>query len=155
MTETEPRDGGLAELVGAVGTPAELRALLELPGVDEAVVEEFAAAAGTAEILDRLFALMAARLLPAKAGRRRGTVRWDVRGPDGDHVYALQIAEGRAEASRGAPDSPKAAFSVRLPDLLRLCAGTLNGVTAVMTGRIRVTGDLLFAARLQGWFDYH
>jgi hypothetical protein len=152
--DRDPGGGWADEVLHAVGTPAELRALLAVPGVDDAVIGDFARSAGIDGILDRLFTVMASRFLPEKAGRARGAVRWDVQGPDGVAVYTVQIGQGRAEVVRGAPDGrPKVALALSLADLLRLSAGTLNGVKGLMTGRIHVSGDLLFAARLQGWFD--
>ncbi|WP_018656118.1 SCP2 sterol-binding domain-containing protein [Actinomadura flavalba] len=153
-THETPDGNELGDLIGAVGTPEELRALLDSPGVDDALIREFAGAVGTAAILDRIFALIGTRFRPDKAGRGHGTVRWDVTGPDGVHSYHLVIADGRAEGGAGAPVKAKVTLGMTLPDLLRLCAGRLNGVTAVMTGKIKISGDLMFAAKMQGWFDY-
>ncbi|MQY09176.1 SCP2 sterol-binding domain-containing protein [Actinomadura macrotermitis] len=157
MVEQEPPEagaGGLGDMIGQVGTPDELRALLKAPGVDDGVVEEFAREAGVDAVLDRVFSLMGTRFAPAKAGRGHGAVQWDIATPDGPRTYHLVIADGRAEGGRGAPGRAKVTLGMTLPNLLKLCAGELNGVTAVMTGKIKVSGDMMFAAKMQGWFDY-
>ncbi|WP_067471384.1 SCP2 sterol-binding domain-containing protein [Actinomadura hibisca] len=142
------------DMLGAVGTPAELAALLDADGVDDKVIEQFAAEIGVTAVLDRIFGLMGTRFVPEKAGKDGGVVQWNVKAPDGRHAYHLVIADGTAKGASGAADDPRVTLQMSLPNLLRLCAGRLNGVTAVMTGKIKISGDMMFAAKMQGWFDY-
>jgi putative sterol carrier protein len=37
-------------------------------------------------------------------------------------------------------------------DWLALCNGTLNGMTAFMTGKLKVSGDIMAAQRIQSLF---
>lgn len=141
-------------MLNAVGTPNELRQLLEAPGVDDAVITQFVQEVGVDNVLDRIFGLMGTRFMPDKAGKDGGVVRWNIDTPSGQRTYHLTIAGGTAEGGRGAPDKAKVALSMSLPNLLRLCAGKLNGVTGVMTGKIKISGDMMFGAKMQGWFDY-
>ncbi|MGI5162938.1 SCP2 sterol-binding domain-containing protein [Spirillospora sp. CA-253888] len=150
----QPDGGGPQDMLGAVSTPAELGRLLDAEGVDDAVIEQFAAEIGVTAVLDRIFGLMGTRFVPEKAGGDGGVVQWDIKTPEGRHSYHLVIADGRAEGAPGAADRPKVTLGMSLPNLLRLCAGKLNGVTAVMTGKIKISGDMMFAAKMQGWFDY-
>ncbi|GAA2626072.1 SCP2 sterol-binding domain-containing protein [Actinomadura fulvescens] len=144
----------LRGMIEAVSTPEELRQLLEAPGVDDAVIGQFVQAAGVDDVLDRIFGLMGTRFLPEKAGDDGGSVQWNIDTPDGVRTYHLLIAGGRAEGGRGAPDKAKVTLGMSLPNLLRLCAGRLNGVTGVMTGKIKISGDMMFGAKMQGWFNY-
>jgi alkyl sulfatase BDS1-like metallo-beta-lactamase superfamily hydrolase len=153
-TQTPSGTGDFRQLLEEVSTPAELRELLNADGVDDKVIAEFVQAAGVDDVLDRIFALMAGRLVPEKAGDGTGSVRWNIKTPDGPRSYHLDIAGGRAEAGRGAPEKAKVTLGMSLPSLLRLCTGELNGVTGVMTGKIKVSGDMMFGAKMQGWFDY-
>ncbi|MFG2004383.1 SCP2 sterol-binding domain-containing protein [Spirillospora sp. NPDC048911] len=153
----EPGDGNSEQLRGmlqAVGTPDELRQLLETPGVDDAVIAQFAQAVGVDNLLDRVFGLMGTRFVPERAGKDGGAARWNIDTPDGVRTYHLVIAGGRADGGRGAPDKTKVTLGMSLQNLLRLCAGRLNGVTGVMTGKIKISGDMMFGAKMQGWFDY-
>lgn len=158
MTQPHPPQPGDPEppqdLLNAVATPAELRELLTADGVNDKVVEQFVAEIGPERVLDRIFALMGTRLVPAKVGDDGGVVQWDVKTAEGKLSYHLVIADGKAEGHRGAADKPRVTLTMSVPNLLRLCAGELNGVTAVMTGKIKISGDMMFAAKMQGWFDY-
>ncbi|MFC5183764.1 SCP2 sterol-binding domain-containing protein [Actinomadura harenae] len=155
MGERIPSEAGdFRQLLEAVSTPAELRELLHADGVNDAVIAEFVQAAGVDDVLDRIFGLMGTRFVPGKAGGGTGTVQWNVTTPDGPRAYRLEIADGRATGGRGAPGKATVTLSMSLQSLLRLCAGELNGVTGVMTGKIKVSGDMMFGAKMQGWFDY-
>ncbi|WP_433323805.1 SCP2 sterol-binding domain-containing protein [Spirillospora sp. CA-294931] len=144
----------LQAMLDEVSTPEELRLLLGAGGVDDALITEFATEFGVDRVLDRVFALMGTRFLPEKARDARGTVRWDVQTPEGERTYQLAIDGTRATGSRGAPAAPTVTLRIALPNLLRLCSDDLNGVTAVMTGKMKITGDLMFGAKMAGWFDY-
>ncbi|MFC4913974.1 SCP2 sterol-binding domain-containing protein [Actinomadura gamaensis] len=146
--------GDFGQLLEAVSTPAELRELLHADGVDDKVIVEFVRAAGVDEVLDRIFGLMGSRFVPEKAGGGAGSVQWNVKTPDGTRTYHLDIADGRAAGGRGAPAKPTVTLGVSLVSLLRLCTGELNGVTGVMTGKIKISGDMMFGAKMQSWFDY-
>jgi hypothetical protein len=158
MGEALPPDsdgsGQFQEMLNAVSTPSELRQLLEAPGVDDGVITQFVQEVGVDNVLDRIFGLMGTRFVPEKAGKDGGTGRWNIDTPSGPRTYQLTIAAGRAEGGRGAPDKAKVTLGMSLPNLLRLCAGKLNGVTGVMTGKIKISGDMMFGAKMQGWFDY-
>lgn len=158
MEQTTPPEmgdaGELKEMLNAVSTPQELRELLEADGVDDNVINQFVQDVGIDNVLDRIFTLMGTRFLPDKAGGDGGVVQWKIDTPAGTRAYHVVIADGKAEGGRGAPDSPKVTLGMTMPNLLRLCAGKLNGVTGVMTGKIKISGDMMFAAKMQGWFDY-
>lgn len=144
----------LQGMLNAVGTPQELRALLETPGVDDTVINQFVQEVGVDNVLDRIFELMGTRFLSGKAGKDGGVVQWTITTPDGPRSYQVVIADGQAVGGRGTPDKAKVTLGMTLPNLLRLCAGKLNGVTGVMTGKIKISGDMMFGAKMQGWFDY-
>jgi hypothetical protein len=66
----------LSGLLQQVGSPAELRQLLDTPGVTDEVIEQFAQQVGVDAVLDRVFAIMGERFLPDRAGDDRGVVTW-------------------------------------------------------------------------------
>ncbi|MEU5884065.1 SCP2 sterol-binding domain-containing protein [Spirillospora sp. NPDC047279] len=144
----------LSSMLHAVGTPGELRQLLEAPGVNDEVIDQFVQAVGVDAVLDRLFGLMGTRFMPDKAGQDGGLVQWNIGTPDGPRHYTLTIGGGQATTARGTADKSKVTLGMSLPNLLRLCAGKLNGVTGVMTGKVKISGDMMFGAKMQGWFDY-
>jgi alkyl sulfatase BDS1-like metallo-beta-lactamase superfamily hydrolase len=147
-------DDELTGMIEQVSTPQQLRQLLDSPGVDDKVIDKFVGSVGVDEVLDRVFAVMGTRFLPGKAGGDSGTVRWKIDTPAGRRVYHLTLSPTEARAERGDGPDPRTTLTMSTPNLLRLCAGRLNGVTAVMTGKIKVSGDLMFGAKMQGFFAY-
>ncbi|MBW8487386.1 SCP2 sterol-binding domain-containing protein [Actinomadura parmotrematis] len=156
MTDSPaPPDLGDAKaLLERTSSPADLRALLDLPGVDDALIDRLVDEAGADEALDRVFGLMGDHFVPERAGAGGGVVRWDVATPSGVRPYTLTIADGAARGERGAAAAPRMTLALSAATLLRMCSGRLNGVTAFTGGKIKLTGDMMFGAQMVGWFDY-
>jgi putative sterol carrier protein len=152
LSATDPEQ--LKELLGAISTPDELRQLLDAPGVNDELINDFVAQTGVDATLGRLFGLMGSRFMPDKADGKSGTVQWNIVTPDGPKSFHVVIGDGKAEGADGPAAAAKTTLTMSLPNLLRLCAGKLNGVTGVMTGKIKISGDMMFAAAMQSWFDY-
>ena len=53
---------------------------------------------------------------------------------------------------KGAPESARVTLSLSAPDFLRLVTGKLNGQTAFFQGKLKLSGDMMFAQTMQGWF---
>jgi len=69
------------------------------------------------------------------------------------HSYQLKIAGGKCELVKGAAGPARVTLTLQAPDFLRLVTGTLNGMQAFMTGKLKLTGDMMFAQVMQGWFE--
>ncbi|REE97351.1 SCP2 sterol-binding domain-containing protein [Thermomonospora umbrina] len=144
----------LRTLVEGVGTPGELKQFLDMAGDSDPLIHQFIAKAGVDVLLDRVFALMGTRFLPDRVGGENGVVEWHIKTPGEIKVYHVDIADGRAEGHSGpAPGRARTTLTMSAPDLLRLCAGTLNGLPAFMNGKIKLAGDMIFGAKLPGAFD--
>jgi putative sterol carrier protein len=89
---------------------------------------------------------------PNKAGKLNTIVQYDVKTPDGVVTFQMRVAEGQCDIQHGAPQQANVKLGISLPDFLRLVGGKLNGLQAFMTGRLRVTGDVLLASKVEGWF---
>ncbi len=109
-------------------------------------------AGGTAAALDKVFQGMVDAFLPAKAGGQSAVIQYDVTGPDGKHSYQLKVADGKAQLLKGAPESARVTLSLAAPDFLRLVTGKLNGQTAFFQGKLKLSGDMMFAQTMQSWF---
>jgi Putative sterol carrier protein len=59
---------------------------------------------------------------------------------------ACQVADGKA-------DNADVAITMDDDDLVDLMKGELNGMTAFMTGKLQIDGDLMLAQRVMGFFD--
>jgi putative sterol carrier protein len=85
---------------------------------------------------------------PEAAGDTDCTVQFNVSTPM--HVV---IKNGTCATRDGASASPDVAITMDDDDLVSLLKGELNGMTAFMTGKLQLEGDLMLAQRMFGFFD--
>jgi putative sterol carrier protein len=43
-------------------------------------------------------------------------------------------------------------LALAFPDFLRLVSNKLDGMQAFFSGKLKLTGDMMFAQTMQGWF---
>lgn len=67
-------------------------------------------------------------------------------------VWHIEIRDGRARARRGACPAPALALRLRLADILRIGAGTLDPAVPILQGRGTFEGSLGLAMRLPEMF---
>lgn len=94
------------------------------------------------------------RQLKSSAAKTDATVRWDITGSNGsvDTWYAI-FEDGRCRTTRTAPElNPRTTFIVDALDFIRLAAGMENPMAMFQNGRIKISGDLFFAAQVQSMF---
>ena len=116
----------MADIAG----PEELAALIEGKSDDE--INAGVAERGTEKVLTQIF---------------------DITSPEGTHQYQLKVADGTCEAVSGAPEPARVTMGLAVPDLLRLVTGKLDGMQAFMTGKLKLSGDMMFAQSMQAWFS--
>lgn len=109
--------------------------------------------------LERLFATLAAGFLPETAPALSTVIRWDVATPHGTEIWqvavsngAISVTEGPVPAAESPGGRPRVTLGLNLVDLLEFLAGRLDGMQAFMSGRLRVSGDLMLARAMQAWF---
>lgn len=85
---------------------------------------------------------------PDAAGDTDCTVQFNVSSPM--HVV---IRNGTCAAKEGAAGAPDVTITMDDDDLVSLMKGELNGMTAFMTGKLQLEGDLMLAQRMFGFFD--
>ena len=129
---------------------AELAALIEGRSDEEITrgVEE----RGVESVLDGVFQGMADAFLPDKAAGQSAIVQYDVTVAGQPHTYQLKIGGGRCEIVKGRADTPRVTLTLALPDFLRVVAGRLPPVQAFMSGKLKLSGDMMIATAMQGWF---
>ncbi len=76
------------------------------------------------------------------------TIQFNISTP----AYAV-IHTGVCDVSEGSADSPDLALTLSDDDLIGLLRGQLDGVTAFITGRLKLKGDMTLAQRLGKLFD--
>ena len=85
---------------------------------------------------------------PDAAGDVDCTVQFNISEPM--HVV---IKNGTCATKDGASGSPDVSITMEDEDLVSLMKGELNGMTAFMTGKLQLEGDLMLAQRMFGFFD--
>ena len=108
------------------------------------------------QILDEIFGRMAQHFRAEKAPPGESVLHWRIGGrTDGGHdEFETVIANGLCEAHRGARhDDARVTFTIGGPDFLRLVTGNVAGPQRFMTGKLKIEGDLMFAASTASLFE--
>lgn len=63
------------------------------------------------------------------------------------------IKDGSCAVNDGTAGNPDVTITMEDDDLIALMKGELNGMTAFMTGKLQIEGDLMLAQRLATLFD--
>jgi putative sterol carrier protein len=132
---------------------ASLKAAVEARSNEELVNDIQQQEGGVDGVLEKVFDGMSGSFNPKKAAGQQAVVQYEITAPDGSHEYAMRIAGGRCEIDKGRAESPRVTIHTGLADFLRLITGNANGVTLLMTGKLKVGGELFFAQTYQSWFD--
>jgi putative sterol carrier protein len=131
-------------------TPQEFKTLIEGRSDDE--INAGLKTTGVEKALGEVFQGMAEAFLPDKAGGQSAVIQYDVTSPDGKLSYQLKVANGTCQVNKGAPDSARVTLGLSTPDFLRLITGKLDGQTAFFQGKLKLSGDMMFAQTMQSWF---
>lgn len=65
----------------------------------------------------------------------------------------VTIANGTCSVAEGTSDDATVTLNIEDSDLVDLLNGDLDGVTAFMTGKLQVEGDIMFAQTMATIFD--
>ena len=98
-----------------------------------------------------IFAQMPGRLDPEAAAGLDAVIQFDLSG-DGGGVWHCAIKDGACTVGEGARDAPTMTVSMDAADYVELTAGSLDGMTAFMSGRLRIAGDMGLAMQMQNLF---
>jgi hypothetical protein len=105
-------------------------------------------------LLDVMFRQMPGFVNPALARTLDTAVEWRISGaadapPD---IYQVVLERGRCTVSRRPRKPPVLTLTMGTVDFLRLASGAKKGPELYMSGRLRLEGDLMVAARLPQFF---
>ena len=109
-------------------------------------------AVGTARALDRIFAIMQERYIAQSPGTA-ATVQWHIDDEGDQHDYVVEIDGATCRTRSGRADRASTTLTTDLARFARLAAGQANGVKLLMTRKLRASGDVNFARKLQAMFD--
>jgi putative sterol carrier protein len=103
-------------------------------------------------LLDGIFDAMKEAFDPPRAAGQSAVVQYDLDTPRGLVSYQLQVDNGTCTVGRGTSGEPRATIAMNLPDFVRLMAGVLDAMTAWTSGKLKVSGDLMFTQTMGTWF---
>jgi putative sterol carrier protein len=64
----------------------------------------------------------------------------------------LNVEDGVCELAKGPAENPRVTLALSMPDFLRMITGELNGMQAFTSGKLKISGDLMFSQALASWF---
>lgn len=131
-------------------TPEEF-AQLVANADDDQILEAFRAV-GTEQVLNRVFEGMEERFVPEKAQGVDAQIQWVVIDDGTEHTYLTSIKDGGCKISKETADQPKVALKTDVVSFAKLITGKAQGPQLFMSGKLKVSGDIMFSQRITGFF---
>ena len=153
---------GAAEAAGTNGAaeidPAQIDAnelAKNMAAATDEQLAELMAGPMRGQILSEIFRRMAEHFRADAARDTEAVIHWRIggRSDGGADEYETVIRDGACEAHRGlAPEQPRVAFAIDGADFLKLVTGNAVGPMLFMSGKLKIEGDLMFAASAASLF---
>lgn len=86
-----------------------------------------------------------------KAGGVNTVIQFDLSGDGGGQFY-LDINDGSIEAHDGTNENAKTTLVADVEDYHKIATGELAGMSAVMSGKLKIKGDMGMAMKMQSIF---
>lgn len=129
------------------------RVLNQLKGrSDRDILSSIEDAGGADSALELVFQGMVDAFVPERARGQDAVIQYDIATPRGTVSYQVQVKGGSCRAERGASATPRVKLALSLPNFLRLAMGNLGPTQAFLMGKLKLSGDMLLSAQLEGWF---
>jgi putative sterol carrier protein len=107
-----------------------------------------------ADVIERCFQTLSARLPAARWAGHEALIRWDISLDSVVCTYQMALGEDGCRTSVGVPtDHARAMVGITLADLITLADGQINLMDAFLGGRVRLSGDLGSVRMLQASLD--
>lgn len=168
----DPKDLGkddVRRLLTALGRLAESAPAFDLRKVDPARFANLVARASRTQlesvvaerplrerVLREIFDRMGAHIRQDRAKTLHAVVHWRLSGGTGDggyDRYETVISHGECTVGRDMKEKPRVTITIAPVDFFRLITHQATPAVLFVTGKIKVKGDLAFAAGLIGFFD--
>src|SRR5438067_13240303 len=117
---------------------------------DDQQIVEAIHASGTEQSLEQILGGMAESY---KGGNHDADIQWVVTDDGTEHTWTLAVHDGKAEARKGAAESAKVTLTTDLVNFVKMIAGATNGTTLFMSGKLKLSGDMMFAMQIESMFE--
>ena len=135
----------------SISTPKELGNLIS--GKSDADINAAVESMGIDAALQKVFEGMTKAFLPDKAKGQAAVIQWDIKTPSDTQSYQVNVHDGNCTFTKGASLKPRVTLSAALPDFLRVITGQVADQQAFFTGKLKLSGDMMFAMTQENWFD--
>lgn len=98
-----------------------------------------------------IFEAMPANLDPNGAKGVNATIQFNLSGDNGGEWY-VTIKDGAASTHQGKAPSANMTMSMAAQDYVDMITGKLNGQMAFMSGKLKISGDMGLAMKMQTLF---
>jgi len=132
-------------------TPEQFIQLVQT-ATDEQIAEAIHAA-GTERALEGIFAGMKESFRPERAGDQDADITWVVKDDGTEHPWTLAIHAGACEARKGVAENPTVTLTMDLVTFVKMIAGQANGTQLFMSGKLKLSGDMMFAMKIESLFE--
>lgn len=104
-------------------------------------------------VFTELFDRMSTHLDRAKVTGLRAVIHWRFTGAEHDDRFETRIREGTCTTGDEPTTDPRVTITIDPVDFLRVITGAVNVPMLFLSGKVKVKGDIAFAATLIGYFD--
>jgi putative sterol carrier protein len=143
-----------ADLDLAKMDPQNFARIISLASKDQ--IEAVTAKPGLRErVLDEVFRRMETHFRGERAGATKAVVHFRLTGgfgEDGHDSYEAVIEDAKCTINKGETREPRASVTLSPVEFLKLATGNASAPTLFMTGKLKVKGDLGFAAGFMSLF---
>jgi putative sterol carrier protein len=94
------------------------------------------------------FDTLPARFVSSAAAGVKAVYQFDMSG-DGGGVWNIVIDDGNLEINNGAHENPDATIAAKAENYVKIANGQMNGLRAVMTRKMKISGNLTLARKMQ------
>jgi len=105
-------------------------------------------------VLEGIFSQWQEHFDSAKAGDTEAVLEWRILDKPGGGYdrYQVVITGGSCRVEKDGDRAPRVTFKIKPVDYLKLVTGNAAGPMMFMTGKLKIDGDLMFAAGVQSLF---
>jgi putative sterol carrier protein len=79
-------------------------------------------------------------------------IQYDLDTPRGLVRYQVKVDNGTCSIEKGTSGEARVTLAMSLSNFVRLMAGVLEAMQALMNGQLEISGDVMFSQNVGNWF---